>query len=124
MRRLPLRLTLLIAFMTPALPAAEQPNIVMIISDDQAWGDYSFMGHPHIRTPNIDQLAEDGLRLTQFLVEPGCTPSRAALQTGQYSIRNGMSLVIAPGAGGGLQDDDITLGELFGFVLRNRSPAA
>ena len=45
-------------------------------------------------TPRLDQLASEGLRLTQYLVEPGCTPSRAALMTGQYSIRNGLSLII------------------------------
>ena len=66
-----------------------------------------------IRTPNIDRLASEGMRFTQFLVEPGCTPSRAALMTGQYSIRNGMSLVIVPGMAGGLDEGDFTLGKLF-----------
>jgi arylsulfatase len=54
--------------------------------------------------------------LTQFLVEPGCTPSRSALQTGRYSIRSGLSLIIAPGAAGGLQEDEFTLGEMFKSV--------
>ena len=49
-------------------------------------------------TPRIDQLAREGLRLTQYLVEPACTPSRAALMTGQYSIRNGLSLIIVSGS--------------------------
>ena len=99
--------------------AQERPNVVLMLADNLGFGDLSVYNggtRGGMRTPNIDQLAEDGLRLTQFLVEPGCTPSRAALQTGQYSIRNGMSLVIAPGAGGGLQDDDTTLGELFKSV--------
>jgi arylsulfatase len=63
-------------------------------------------------TPRIDQLAHEGLRLTQYLVEPGCTPSRAALMTGQYSIRNGLSLVMAPG-GNGINTRTFTMGELF-----------
>jgi arylsulfatase A-like enzyme len=64
-------------------------------------------------TPRLDQLAREGLRLTQFLVEPACTPSRAALMTGQYSIRNGLSLIILPGAAGGLNARTFTMGELF-----------
>src|SRR5439155_23842858 len=54
-----------------------------------------------------------GLRLTQYLVEPGCTPSRAALMTGQYSIRNGLSLIIVPGSLSTLPKGAVTMGELF-----------
>jgi hypothetical protein len=64
-------------------------------------------------TPRIDQLAAEGLRLTQFLVEPACTPSRAALMTGQYSIRSGLSLVVIPGTPNTLSARAITMGELF-----------
>ncbi|MCA0869985.1 sulfatase-like hydrolase/transferase [Seohaeicola saemankumensis] len=99
--------------------ASDRPNVVLMLADNLGFGDLSVYNggtRGGFRTPNIDSLAAEGLRLTQFLVEPGCTPSRAALQTGQYSIRNGMSLIIAPGASGGLQDDDITLGELFKSV--------
>ncbi|MGI9391497.1 MAG: sulfatase-like hydrolase/transferase [Boseongicola sp.] len=99
--------------------AQDRPNVVLMLADNLGFGDLSaYNGGTRggMATPNIDTLAAEGMMLTQFLVEPGCTPSRAALQTGQYSIRNGMSLVIAPGAGGGLQEDDITLGELFKSV--------
>jgi arylsulfatase len=64
-------------------------------------------------TPRVDQLAREGLRLTQFLVEPACTPSRAALMTGQYSIRNGLSLVIVAGGPNTLSARAVTMGELF-----------
>jgi arylsulfatase len=70
-------------------------------------------------TPRIDELASEGMRFTQFLVEPGCTPSRAGLMTGRYSIRSGLSLIIPPGAGGGLQAEEVTLGELFKSVGYN-----
>ena len=58
-------------------------------------------------------LAREGLQLTQYLVEPGCTPSRAALMTGQYSIRNGLSLIIVPGSPSTLSKNAVTMGELF-----------
>lgn len=66
-----------------------------------------------MKTPNIDSIAREGMQFTQFLVEPGCTPSRSALQTGRYSIRSGLSLVIPPGAAGGLVAEEYTLGEMF-----------
>jgi uncharacterized sulfatase len=62
-----------------------QPNIVLIISDDHAWTDYSFMGHPHIRTPNIDRLAAESLTFTRGYVPSSlCCPSLASIITGLY----------------------------------------
>ncbi|MBK1879303.1 sulfatase-like hydrolase/transferase [Pelagicoccus mobilis] len=93
--------------------AAEKPNVVLMLADNLGYGDlscYNGGSRGGITTPNIDQLASEGMRFTQFLCEPGCTPSRAGLLTGQYSIRSGMSLIIVPGASGGLQPDDVTLG--------------
>lgn len=64
---------------------AAPPNVVMIISDDQAWTDYSFMGHPHIQTPNIDQLAGQSLTFTRGYVPASlCCPSLASIITGRY----------------------------------------
>ena len=100
------------------LPAQtdQKPNVVLILVDNLGFGDLSIYNNGTrggMRTPNIDKLANEGMRFTQFLVEPGCTPSRAGLMTGQYSIRNGMSLIIVPGATGGLDEEDFTLGKLF-----------
>jgi arylsulfatase len=61
----------------------------------------------------LDELAKEGLRLTQFLVEPACTPSRAALMTAQYSIRNGLSLVLVPGSDATLSAHAYTMGGMF-----------
>ena len=72
---------------------AERPNVVFILADNVGYGDLGPYGGGELRgapTPRIDEFAREGLRLTQFLVEPACTPSRAALMTGQYSIRNGL----------------------------------
>src|SRR5512140_3642106 len=82
---------------------ASKPNVVFILADNVGYGDLGPYGGGELRgapTPRIDQLAREGMRLTQYLVEPGCTPSRAALMTGQYSIRNGLSLIILPGGSG------------------------
>ena len=84
---------------TPALAETKKPNVVFILADNVGYGDMGPYGGGELRgapTPHVDQLAREGLRLTQFLVEPSCSPSRAALMTGQYSIRNGLSLALVP----------------------------
>ncbi len=94
----------------------DKPNVVFILADNVGYGDLGPYGGGELRgapTPRIDQLAREGLRLTQYFVEPGCTPSRAALLTGQYSIRNGLSLIIVPGSGSTLPQNAVTLGDLF-----------
>src|SRR6056297_308673 len=69
----------------------EQPNIVLIISDDQSWTDYSFMGHDHIETPRIDQLAEEGLTFTYgYTTAPLCSPALASIASGLYPYQHGI----------------------------------
>jgi arylsulfatase A-like enzyme len=68
------------------------PNIVFIISDDQSWPDYSFMGHPNIQTPNIDKLASDGLTFTRgYLPAPVCRPTLGSMLTGLHPHQNGVT---------------------------------
>ena len=84
----------------PASAQQQKPNILFILADNVGYGDIGAYGGGELRgapTPRIDQFATEGLRLTQFLVEPACTPSRAALMTGRYSIRSGLSLVAVAG---------------------------
>lgn len=112
----------LLLLMVAAEANQTKPNVVVMLADNLGYGDLSVYNggiRGGMRTPNIDRLANEGMRLTQFLVEPGCTPSRSALQTGRYSIRSGLSLIIAPGAAGGLQEDEFTLGEMFKSVGYN-----
>jgi arylsulfatase A-like enzyme len=68
-----------------------RPNVVLIMTDDQGYGDLSRHGNPILRTPNLDQLAEQSIRLTDFHVAPVCTPTRGQLLTGLDALRNGAS---------------------------------
>ncbi|BCP52440.1 sulfatase [Kaistia sp. 32K] len=102
-----------------ALAQQDKPNVVFILADNIGYGDLGPYGGGELRgapTPNIDRLARDGLRLTQYLVEPACTPSRAALMTGQYSIRNGLSLIAVEGSPYTLPKNAFTMGEMFKSV--------
>ena len=88
------------------------PNIIILFADDLGYGDLSSYGHPLIRTTRLDQMAEEGIRLTSFYVAaPSCTPSRAALLTGRYPLRSGMPRVIFPKSKNGLPASEITLAE-------------
>ncbi|RCS54768.1 N-acetylgalactosamine 6-sulfate sulfatase [Bremerella cremea] len=76
---------------TPTLAAdASRPNVVMILADDQGWGDLSIHGNQNIATPNIDQLAKDGARFDWFYVCHLCAPTRAEMLTGRFYGRTGV----------------------------------
>ena len=77
------------SFSAPAI-AAERPNIILFIADDVSWNDYGCYGNEHARTPNIDKLADGGIRFDQaFLTASSCSPSRASIVTGRYPHNNG-----------------------------------
>jgi len=93
----------------------QKPNILFILADNIGYGDIGVYGGGELRgapTPRIDRLATESLRLTQFLVEPACTPSRAALMTGRYSIRSGLSLIAVEGTTISLPAREITMAEM------------
>lgn len=95
---------------------SDKPNIVVILGDDLGWGDLGCYGHPSIRTPNLDRMAAEGMRFTDFYsAAEVCTPSRAALLTGRYPIRSGMChdrfRVLRRDSAGGLPAEEITLAE-------------
>jgi arylsulfatase A-like enzyme len=84
----------------PALHAADakpadRPNVIIVLSDDQGYGDFSCHGNPVLKTPNLDRLHSQSVRLTDFHVAPMCTPTRGQLMTGVDCLRNGASSVCA-----------------------------
>ena len=99
-------------FFGTARAADTKPNVVFILADNVGYGDLGPYGGG-APTPRIDQLAREGLRLTQFLVEPACTPSRGRADDGQYSIRNGLSLIAVAGSPNTLSARAFTMGEMF-----------
>ncbi len=87
------------------------PNIVFILTDDQGWGDLSGNGNRNLSTPNIDQMAANGATFDRFYVSPVCSPTRAEILTGRYSVRGG---VYSTSAGGERLDlDETTIAEVF-----------
>ena len=97
---------------TPGQPASK-PNVVIILTDDQGYGDMSLHGNPVLKTPNIDQLASDGIELTDFHVDPTCSPTRAALMTGRYSTRVGVWLTYS--SRNHLYRDETTMADVFKY---------
>ncbi len=99
----------------PVLAETDQPNILVIMADDVGWaslGSYH-QGVKSIKTPNLDQLAADGMRLTDYYAQPSCTAGRSAFITGQLPVRTGMHTVGLPGdPEKGLNEKDPTLANI------------
>lgn len=93
--------------------ADSKPNIVLLFADDLGYGDLGCYGHPTSKSPNVDVMAREGLRFTQFYsASPVCSPSRAALLTGRYQIRSGIwPMVFGAAAIGGLPHNETTIAE-------------
>lgn len=95
----------------------KKPNVLIILTDDMGYGDISCYNSDQIKTPNIDNIAEHGVRFTNFYVPtPYCAPSRATLLTGRFPLRHGMVQNPAPDAGineVGINASEITLGNVF-----------
>ena len=91
----------------------KSPNVIIIFMDDMGWADVGFNGGTHVKTPRLDQMAEEGLVLTDFYVaQPVCSASRSALLTGCYPNRIGITGALGPNATNGIHDGEITLAEL------------
>ncbi|MGJ8682519.1 arylsulfatase [Paraglaciecola sp.] len=101
------------ALHSPAIFAGSKvtlPNIVLIVTDDQGWGDLSFNGNPVLQTPHIDSLAIQGVSFERFYVNPVCSSTRAALMTGRYYARTGVFSVTRGGEK--MRESEITLAEM------------
>jgi arylsulfatase A-like enzyme len=92
-----------------AFAGSSPPNVIIILSDDQGWADTGYNGHPVLRTPNLDQLARDGIRLDRFYAAaPVCSPTRGSILTGRHPSRYGINWAYE----GRLPQEEITLAEV------------
>lgn len=92
--------------------SAHQPNIIILLTDDQGYGDMKCYGNQHLQTPNLDRLAAEGTRFTNFYAGAAAsTPSRAALLTGRYAERVGVPGVVDDTSENGIKRSEITLAE-------------
>jgi arylsulfatase A-like enzyme len=87
-----------------------QPNVIIIITDDQGYGDLGITGNPHVKSPVIDQLAREAIRFNNFYVSPVCAPTRSSLMTGRYSLRTGVRDTYNGGAI--MASNEVTIAEL------------
>ncbi len=103
------------AFVSEARAQEKRPNFVVIFTDDLGYGDLGVFGNPNIRTPNLDRMAYEGQKWTNFYASASvCTPSRAGLLTGRYAIRSGLAgnpRVLFEWSAGGLPEREITIAE-------------
>ena len=108
-----LLITLSIISLLPLKLAAQAqpaPNVILIITDDQGYGDFGWTGNPHIKTPVLDAFAAKSIRFDQFYVSPVCAPTRSSLMTGRYSLRTGVRDTYNGGAI--MASSEVTIAEL------------
>ncbi|MCH2205533.1 MAG: sulfatase [Lentisphaerales bacterium] len=107
----------LILTLTVSFFAEEKPNFILIFTDDQGYQDLGCFGSPKIKTPEIDKMAKEGARFSDFYSANAiCSASRAALLTGRYPSRNGVFHVYYPGASKGLRPEEVTIAEVLKAV--------
>jgi len=114
MKRILLCFMLLLAMGMAFGQKSDKPNILIIFPDDVGWSNVSAYGNGVMgyTTPNIDRIAKEGAMFTEHYAQPSCTAGRAALITGQYPIRSGMTTVGRPGGPLGLKKESPTLAEV------------
>ena len=103
----PLLISILVLACQP--PESKTPNIILIMADDQGWGDVGFNGHPHLNTPHLDAMAQNGAVFSRFYSAGSvCSPTRASVMTGRHPARMG----ICSANCGHVKDQEITLAEM------------
>ena len=91
-----------------------RPNILVFLSDDMGWGQPGFNGGTEVATPHMDRIADEGVKLTQFYVQPVCTPTRGSLLTGRYDWKNGTETRVGLRSSHGMPTDERTIAEALG----------
>ncbi|HIK94751.1 MAG TPA: N-acetylgalactosamine-4-sulfatase [Planctomycetes bacterium] len=106
-----LRSMVALLLLFPAVAAASKPNVVIVITDDQGYGDLSCHGNPILKTPQIDNLHSESVRLTDYHVAPTCSPTRCAFLTGHWTNRTGVWHTIMGRSM--LRENEVTMGQVF-----------
>ncbi|MEG3658447.1 arylsulfatase [Arenibacter palladensis] len=88
----------------------KRPNVIIVATDDQGFGDLGYYGNPHVQTPTLDSFAKESVRFDRFIVSPVCAPTRASLMTGRYSLRTGVRDTYRGGAI--MATEEITVAEM------------
>src|SRR5579871_5709863 len=105
-------LTPAVASVADAASASTPPNVVLIVADDLGYGDLGCYGS-QIKTPNLDQMAAEGVQFKQFYsANPVCSPSRASVLTGRYGVRTGVPNALWPTDTGGLAATEVTIAQM------------
>ena len=99
-------------FMLGLAAKVEQPNFIFIMTDDQGYGDLGCYGHPSIKTPNIDKMADRGVLFTDFYARHKCSPARASLMSGAFNFRVGVGSIVYPNSTTGLIKEVVTIPEM------------
>ena len=107
-----LAVLLLAPFAVCDVAQVKQPNVLLIITDDQGYGDFSIHGNPHLQTPHIDKLGWESVRFDRFYVNSFCAPTRAALLTGRWPLRTGCHGVTNNAEA--MRPSEVTLAEALG----------
>ena len=110
MKRIHLLTLLFLVFLIGCKKDKTPPNVILIITDDQGYGDLSFNGNPNIITPALDNFAAESVRFNNFYVSPVCAPTRSSLMTGRYSLRTGVRDTYNGGAI--MASSEVTLAEM------------
>lgn len=97
--------------LSPLAAAADRPNVVLVITDDQGYGDLSCHGNPILKTPQLDQLYQESVRLKDYHVAPTCSPTRSGLLTGHWTNRTGVWHTIMGRSM--LRENEVTMGQVF-----------
>ena len=105
------QLGLFLFMITMGYSEQNQPNVLLILTDDQGYGDLSLHGNPHLETPHLDALGRKSVRFDRFYVNSVCAPSRASILTGRYAVRTGVFSVTRNGEA--IKPSEVTLGEAF-----------
>ena len=111
--------------LSSAAYAQDKPNVILLITDDMGWGDPGSYGFDRgVETPNLDRVAKEGMRFTNWYAEASCTPGRAAIQTGRIPMRSALTVALGPGDKNKLRKENRTIAEFYATTATRHTSRA